>query len=277
MRAEAPIEVRRYGTGPGPVVLVHGGPGAPGSLAPLARRLSRAYRVLEPLQRTSGAVPLRVARHVADMAAVLPPRSVLVGHSWGAMLALSYGAAHPERVLGIALVGCGTYDADSRAAYRATMAERLGEDLRLRMAELEADLAAAEDERAAQVFAELGWIASAAQRHDAGVGEDEVVRYDPRGYQETWRDALRLQAEGVEPAAFAAIDAPVLMLHGAEDPHPGAATRDTLTRFLPQLEYAELPACGHEPWLERQAAEPFFERLGAWLGERLVRSGPSAH
>jgi hypothetical protein len=30
------------------------------------------------------------------------------------------------------------------------------------------------------------------------------------------------------------------MLHGADDPHPGAITRDDLRPFLPQLEYVEL-------------------------------------
>jgi hypothetical protein len=32
---------------------------------------------------------------------------------------------------------------------------------------------------------------------------------------------IRLQDHGVYPAAFSAIRSPVLMLHGAVDPHPG--------------------------------------------------------
>ena len=61
------IQVREYGTS-GPMVLVlHGGPGAPGGMAPLARRLADSVRVLEPLQRGSGGEPLTVARHVADL------------------------------------------------------------------------------------------------------------------------------------------------------------------------------------------------------------------
>ena len=37
---------------------------------------------------------------------------------------------------------------------------------------------------------------------------------DARGYEETWNDVLRRQDDGIEPQAFAAITAPVLMLHG---------------------------------------------------------------
>ncbi|HTX49979.1 MAG TPA: hypothetical protein VME40_11385, partial [Caulobacteraceae bacterium] len=76
---------------------------------------------------------------------------------------------------------------------------------------------------------------------------------------------IRLQTEGVYPAAFAAITAPVLMLHGAYDPHPGRMIRDSLTPYLPGLEYREWDACGHSPWLESQVREEFFAVLKAWL------------
>ena len=111
------VAVRWYGS-VGPLVAVlHGGPGAPGEMAPLARALAaRGYRVLEPLQRRSGGPSLTVARHVADLDEVLSPGVALVGWSWGAMLGLSFAAAHPERVRCLALVGCGTYDECSRAA-----------------------------------------------------------------------------------------------------------------------------------------------------------------
>jgi hypothetical protein len=42
--------LRKYGREPYTLALIHGGPGAPGEMAPVARELSRAYGVLEPLQ-----------------------------------------------------------------------------------------------------------------------------------------------------------------------------------------------------------------------------------
>ncbi|MDQ1498690.1 MAG: hypothetical protein QOI86_2030, partial [Actinomycetota bacterium] len=65
--------------------------------------------------------------------------------------------------------------------------------------------------------------------------------------------------------AFSAIRVPVLMLHGADDPHPGPITRDVLRPFLPQLEYIELEQCGHIPWVERHARHQFLQILEAWL------------
>ncbi len=83
--------------------------------------------------------------------------------------------------------------------------------------------------------------------------------------KETWLDMLRLQEAGVYPAAFRAIEAPVLMLHGTYDPHPGAMIRDCLRQYMPQIEYRELQRCGHDPWRERFASDEFFAALRAWL------------
>ena len=58
---------------------------------------------------------------------------------------------------------------------------------------------------------------------------------------------------------------PVLMLHGAEDPHPGALIRDSLWPHLPHLEYHEWARCGHYPWLERCVRVEFFALLERWL------------
>jgi len=262
-----PIAVRGCGTG-GPVVaLLHGGPGAPGELAPLARALAGEFRVLEPLQRRSGPVPLTVARHVADLAEVLPEGAALAGWSWGAMLALSFAAAHPERVRSLALVGCGTYDEAARGAYRAALASRLGEEGRRRAEGLRRAMAGAtSDAERDRLFGELGLVLDRAQVVEA-LSEEEgaPVWVDARGHDETWADVLRLQAEGVEPAAFAAITCPVLMLHGADDPHPGRATFELLRRFVPQLQYRGLSRCGHRPWGERHGREPFVAALREWL------------
>ena len=275
---EGPIAVRRYGTGGPLVALLHGGPGAPGEMASPARALASEFRALEPLQRRSGGAPLTVARHVADLAAVLPAGAALVGWSWGAMLALSFAAAHPDRVRSLALVGCGTYDEASRASYEQSLASRLGEEGRRRAEGLRRQSAAAGEEERDRVLAALGRLLGRAQACDPLPEEEgEPLWVDARGHAETWADARRLQAAGVEPAAFAAVACPVLMLHGDDDPHPGPATCDLLRRFVPQLRYRGLPFCGHKPWAERRAREPFLAALGEWLRDGTSRgTSPAA-
>ncbi|MDQ1502680.1 MAG: hypothetical protein QOD57_407 [Actinomycetota bacterium] len=235
-------------------------------MAPLARALAHRFRVLEPLQRRRDDWPLTVDRHVADLAEVAPDSAVLVGSSWGAMLALSFASSHPDRVRCVALVGCGTYSAEGREVYHRTMNERLDAVGRARMAELaqhfEEETDRGERDRLLAAAADLS---SRAQSVEPMSTDWEFASFDADGHDETWQDVLRRQEDGREPAAFSAIRVPVLMLHGADDPHPGPITRDVLRPFLPQLEYIELEQCGHIPWVERHARHQFLQILEAWL------------
>jgi len=226
--------------GAGPrVVVVHGGPGAPGSAHGLARLLAGLGRVLESSQRGSGPEPLTVARHVEDLAAFVAERCaderpVVVGHSWGAMLALAWAAGYPDAPRSLVLVGCGTFDEGSRAAMEATRDARLGEQGRAHLARLARELPDPDERLAA-----MGRLMLALDAHDPLEDAWDEGRCDARAHEQTWSDMLQLQADGTYPRAFAAIRAPVLMLHGARDAHPGAATRDLLRRHVPHLRYLE--------------------------------------
>jgi len=68
---------------------------------------------------------------------------------------------------------------------------------------------------------------------------------DARAHDETWNDMVRLQEEGADAAAFAAIESPGLMLHGAFDPHSGQTIRASPEPHLVHLEYVEWERCGH--------------------------------
>jgi len=259
------MRVRTYGSTGVPVIVLHGGPGAPGSAAPLARGLADSFRVLEPFQRRSGGEPLTVARHVADLEELVASRCdgerpALVGWSWGAMLALAYAAAHPGRARALVLVGCGTFDRAARAELQATLEARMDGGTRRRLERLEEEHPDPDERLRA-----LGDALLPLYSHDLASDETGVEACDARGHRESWNDMVRLQEEGVYPAAFAAIDAPVLMLHGAFDPHPGRTIRASLEPHLARLEYREWERCGHTPWLERSVREEFFVVLRSWL------------
>jgi pimeloyl-ACP methyl ester carboxylesterase len=240
------VQFREYGPGTGPpVVVLHGGPGAIGSAGSLARLVADPAHVLEPWQRAT-----TVADHIGDLHAFVTARCdrlpVLVGHSWGAMLALAYAAAHPTAA--VCLVGCGTFDLAARAVFESRLAKRLppGAD------------ALPRDQRFALV--DRAYLIDP-------VPDDPLddVEVEPRLDDASWSDMLRLQADGTYPAAFARIDVPIMMLHGADDPHPGELIRASLAPHLPQLEYREWDRCGHYPWRERAVRDDFGRILRAWL------------
>ncbi len=260
------------------MIVLHGGPAAPGEAAPIARGLAESFRVLEPWQRGSGGEPLSVARHVADLHELVESQlrngskcPALVGESWGAMLALSYAAAYPESAGAIVLVGCGTFDVASRARMREILEERTGAGLRQRLANLEDEI----PDLAERLAKKHELTRSLYQVHPVATEQTDEggLPFDSRAHTETWEDMLRLQREGVYPAAFGAIKSPILMLHGAYDPHPGRMIRASLEPYLPQIEYREWERCGHAPWLERDVRDEFFAVLRQWLGSRLAPAG----
>jgi pimeloyl-ACP methyl ester carboxylesterase len=266
------IRVRTY-DGPAAsrsVVVIHGGPGTPGHMAPIARELASSFRVIEPLQRASGDTPLTVKTHVEDLHEVIaahcadqPP--ALVGSSWGAMLALAYAARHPEQRSPIVLIGCGSFDRAARDQFHATLDARLGEAGTRELLRLEAEYPDPNEEMQKRAALLLGPYS-----HDVTTSDLEIAWCDARANWETWEDMVRLQDDGTYPAAFRAISAPVLMLHGAVDPHPGEMIHASLRPHLPQLEYREWRLAGHYLWLERAARGEFFAHLRDWLHEKLA-------
>ena len=260
--------VRRYGHA-GPLVLVlHGGPAAVGDVAPIAQGISKAFRAVEPWQRGSGSVPLSVARHVADLHELATDLSgdaplAMVGHSWGAMLALCYAAEYPAKAGPIVLVGCGTFDQAARNRMQATIEDRMDDDLRDQLRRTSTELADPAEQfmRAFKLTRHLFDFDPINPYPD----KEESEPFDVEAHIETWVDMENLQADGIYPGAFGVIESPVLMLHGHYDPHPGSMIRDCLLRHLPQLEYHEWERCGHSPWIERFAREAFFTTICEWL------------
>ena len=214
-----------------------------GDLSPRLRASSRlTFRVLEPIQRHHGGPTLTVDQHIRDLAVVAPDNMLLVGWSWGAMLALSFTARYPKRVRSLVLIGCGTYDTSTRMAYDREIDARLGskgcsevESLKKRLV-IEVDPVTRN-----RLFSHMANLITRAQSVDPIAHVMAEVSVDGYGHAETWNDALKLQEEGVEPEAFSAITIPVLMLQGSDDPHPGPATRDLLRRYIPHLEYWACP------------------------------------
>lgn len=243
------VTFREYGPrlGTPEVVVLHGGPGAPGSAGALANLIADPARVLEPWQQATS-----VSEHIEDLRSFInvhcdaPP--VLVGHSWGAMLALVFAAAHPSEVRSVCLVGSGTFDLPSRAVFKQALSAQLPDRSE----------ALPRTERVAMIdrVYEVDPLPEDAL---------DFTVFDERANEQSWNDMLRLQADGTYPAAFSTIAIPVLMLHGSADPHPGRMICDSLRAFLPQLEYRELDRCGHYPWHERAARDAFLRQVREWL------------
>src|SRR5437870_4909563 len=115
----ARLHYQTFGKGD-PIIVLAGGPGFAGAyMAPVARHIGAKHLAVLPDQRGTGdstvtaydATTINVAAFVGDIEAMRlklgAERITLVGHSWGGMLAMSYAAAHPDRVAALVLVDSG--------------------------------------------------------------------------------------------------------------------------------------------------------------------------
>ncbi|MGC9384418.1 MAG: alpha/beta fold hydrolase [Kosmotogaceae bacterium] len=102
-------ELRKHGKQPFLVAVIHGGPGAPGDMYPVARQLSATTGVLEPLQTKSTIGELVV--QLKNVIEKNPDKPLtLIGHSWGSTLSILFAAQYPSKVKKLLLVGCAPFE-----------------------------------------------------------------------------------------------------------------------------------------------------------------------
>ncbi len=261
--------VRSYGPAPFATALLHGGPGAAGELASLARRLAAGRGVLEPLQR-AGSVDGQVEELRAALEAYAHPPVTLVGFSWGAWLACLTAARHPELVRKLVLVASGPFqerwaaDIDATRRARLTPAERT--ELDRATARLAEPGTGSEREAALRRLGELATKADAFDPVESLSAEDAGLDFDAEIFRRVWPEAARLRRTGELLEETSRARCPIVAIHGDHDPHPAEGVRAPLAARVRDFHFILLPRCGHRPWLERQAREEFLAVLEQELG-----------
>jgi pimeloyl-ACP methyl ester carboxylesterase len=253
--------VRTCGQPPYRVAVLHGGPGAPGYMAPVAQELSRTLGVIEPLQGEDS-LEGQIEELHGQLTTYGASPITLIGSSWGAVVALFAAARYPALTEKLILVGCAVFDAASSAAIQPVRLERLNQHQRRRLQQLEADLPAATADRKKTIFAEWGEILSGADSFDPLTSDSGVLEVQPEMHEKVWADFVALRDEpGRLAREFASIKAPVRVIHGDYDPHPIDGIRPFLESCLSDVRFEILPRCGHYPWNERHARDRFFNIL----------------
>jgi proline iminopeptidase len=220
-------------TGHGPsVVLVHGGPGWWDVFHDLSLPGFTLHRWDQRgCGRSDRRGPYTLARFVADLATVCgPDPCIVIGHSWGASLALEYAQAHPDAVSRLVLVSSVGLDGPP-PDYRARVAERLAGTPEV-------------DPWIAQISVNLA---------DRATALDQARKLNTPWFEPNpaCADALRaeLATRPDRASACARVVVPTLLVHGAEDLRPPHVT-DGLLEALPNAERVVLDGVGHYPWIE---------------------------
>lgn len=255
--------VRTYGQAPFRVAMVHGGPGAPGSVAAVARELSQECGVLEPLQtKTTLEGQICELRDLLRAHGSLP--LVLIGHSWGAWLAYLLAARHPEMVSKLILVGAGPFEERYVQQLQVTRLGRLTPAEQAEFQGLLQRLAGPESDGRDEWLSRLGALVS--KTDDVApiairTDEEDLLKVDGDAFHAVWAEAAELRRTGALLACGGRITCPILAIHGDTDPHPAAGVREPLQRVSRDFCFILLERCGHTPWKERYAQDSFYAAI----------------
>jgi len=253
--------VRKYGSPPYRAAVLHGGPGAPGYMAPVARELSQKIGVLEPLQ-TRDSVDGQIEELKSQLVEHSDKPVTLIGSSWGAVLALFLASRYPQLNDKLILIGSAVFDAESSARIERIRTERLNEKERKRLHEIESQLLTAAPDEKVVLFEELGDLFTKTDKYDPIDADDETIEVQHEIFNKVWPEFVKLRDRpGYLKKEFSRINIPVTVIHGDYDPHPLEGIKPFLEACISDTNFYLLPGCGHYPWLERHARERFFEIL----------------
>jgi proline iminopeptidase len=250
-----------------PLIACHGGPGLWDMFGSLASMLAGEIRVIRWDQRGCGRSerrgPYSVARSVADLDAVRADlgldRAAVLGHSWGATLALRYALDHPDRVSALIYVSGTGLGWAWHEPFQQAIAERLA-PYRSRLDELRAG----GDDRELAV---LQWSAEFTGEDARQHAEEMATPWfgvNRECYDGIWGELKQTWHEAELAAECRALTVPVLIVDGAGDLRPRWAV-DPLEQALPNVTRVILPGLGHVPWMEAP------REVSALLLEYLVR------
>ena len=270
-----------YGPAGAPRLLVlHGGPGAHHDyllpqLLELAELGDRGHELLFYDQRGGGrsrtasaAEPVTWQTQVADLASVIREfdleRPILVGYSWGGLLALLYSAeaargGNVPTPAALVLIDPASVSRHYRAQFEAEFARRQSSpDIqRMRRELAEENLRDRDPDAYRQRTFELsvaGYFADYASARDL-----TPFRVSARVQQSVW-DSLA-DYDLIADGRLASIRVPTLILHGRQDPIPLESSERAAAAMNARL--VVLEDCGHVPYVERPAE--MFSAIDAFL------------
>ena len=255
MRPEGP---RKYGNPPFRVAVIHGGPGAPGEMKPVAEELSSGVGMLEPFQ-TELSIEDQVDELRDDLEKAGDIPLTLIGYSWGAWLSIIFSAIYPALVEKIILVGSPPFREKYADQIAETRSKRLDESEREELRSLTDKLEKSDDpgEESLTRLAELAKKADSYNPIPTAEASLEV-ELQPEVYRRIWAEAKEVRRSGELLELAQLVKSPVVAVHGDHDPHPAEGVREPLSQNVDDFRFILLEECGHTPWIESNARDKFF-------------------
>ena len=256
------MNLRRYGEKAYKVAVIHGGPGAAGSMKPICEELSKICGILEPLQ-----TEVSVEAQLQELKEILEENTeepiILIGHSWGAMLVYMFAAKYNHLVKKIILVSSGSIEEKYYEDLQTNRQSKLTEDEKSELLSLQDIFSNPDGHDMNRVFAKFGALMEKLDTYaPVDVYSDDSL-YSYEIFSKVWPEAHALRKSGSLYAMGKDIKCEVIAVHGNHDSHPAEGIEASLRKIIDKFSFYELDRCGHSPWTEKYARDEFYSILKA--------------
>ena len=249
--------VELHGKAPYKTVLIHGGPGAAGSLNNCAEELNRltGSGVVEALQSRYSIAELieELYLQIIKYCQEIP---TLIGHSWGAWLAVLFAGKYPKMCKNIVLVGCPPLADKYVKEISLRRLRNLSDEERKIIQRVTDNVATGEDMTKIPGILEKSdnYCLESSKKLMADKSDNEM-------YNRIWNEASELRTSGELLEVFKNIQSRLFLIQGTCDPHPIEGVIKPLEENgIPCKTYI-LEKCGHNPFMEKYAKEEFYNIL----------------
>ncbi len=278
------LYVREVGKGPA-IIVLHGGPDFDsGYFLPDMDALAKSYRLIYYDQRgrgksADGVRPedVTLASDLEDLDAVRRhfhlDAPVVLGHSWGTVLALEYALRYPKTVSRLILMNPAPASTADFAVMRESYIRELGPDLDLQRQLMATAAYKAGDPETVAARYRIHFKPALAKSTDyeklMARMKAGFVAQGSEGILKAWSIEDRLMAETWSSEGYdlvprlRALDVPTLVIYGDHDFIPSAISQH-IARALPNARLITLGNCGHFTVMEcpadvRDAFTQFFK------------------
>ncbi|MGM0367634.1 MAG: alpha/beta fold hydrolase [Actinomycetota bacterium] len=255
------VMCNKYNRKPYRIALLHGGPGAPESITPLAKELAKKFSILEPIQ--SGytiKAQLKELHELLTEIAELPV--ILIGWSWGAWLAYIFTSCHPALVRKLILVSCPSFEEKYARQMSRIRLARMDREQKDEFRWLGQALRDPEVANKDKIFARYGELFDRIDSYER-LAVKAIHKGQFRIFESIWQEASNLRRKGRLIEYGKNIKVPVSIIHGDYDPTPYQGVVYPLSGVIGDLTLYILEKCGHTPWEERYAKDAFYRILSS--------------
>jgi proline iminopeptidase len=276
----AELYSREIGKGPA-IIVLHGGPDFDQSyLLPEMDRLSDSFRLIYYDQRGRGRSAnhvqpedVTIASEIADIEKVRQyfhlDSVVLLGHSWGTVLALEYALRHPERVSRMILMNPAPASADDYKELRKEWLQKRADDMERRKVVASSPAYKEGDPDAVVAYYRIHFKSALVRTEDY---EKIIARlkasFTKEGILKSRAVESRLMTETWSSPEFDLLPElknlkiPTLVIYSDHDFIP-AGTAAHITQAMPDAHLVTMKDCGHFAYLEcpvdvREQIDVFF-------------------